>query len=71
MVGMPVVETPPQIFNFCISVVTETTENRVLCIRAIDYSPKMVCDNLKNKTTAKLQTLPLLKSDNKRNCRLQ
>lgn len=71
MVCMPVVETPPQTFNFCISVVIETTENRVLSIRATDYSPKMVCDNLENETKAKWQTLPPLKSDNNRHCRLQ
>ena len=71
MVGITVKETPTQTFYFCISVVIETCENRVLSIRATDYSPKMVCDNLENKTTSKLQTLPLLKSDNNRNCRLQ
>ena len=61
MVCITVKETPTQTFYFCISVVKETSENRVLSIRATDYSPNMVCDNLENETTAELQTFTTIK----------
>ena len=44
--------------------VTETSENRVQSIRATDYSPKMVFDNLENQTTAELRLIQIFTQDN-------